>query len=64
MIKDKVRASGAANDTVIEEVYLNVDSIVRFQDMGDTVYIKLIDKTYYHSVSTLEEILEQLKKGK
>ena len=60
MILDKV--SGTANNTIIEEVYLNEDHIVRVSLSGKGTYVKLSNKEYFHSISTLKEILEQLTK--
>ena len=62
MIKDEFRASGAANDTIIEEVYLNEDHIVRISPSGEGTYVKLSNREYFHSISPLKEILEQLTK--
>ena len=62
MIKDEVRVSGAANDTIMEEVYLNEDHIVRISLSGKGTYVKLSNREYFHSISTLKEILEQLTK--
>ena len=62
MIKDEVRSSGKANDTIIEELYLNEDHIVRISPSGEGAYVLLSNGGYFHSVSTLKEILEQLTK--